>query len=127
MDRAAPPRRDPTSAAPPEGSDPAAQGAGEYDVTRSVFLGNVGFGAEDEDIIALFTSAEALKEAPELRDQLEAVRLVRDSDTKIGKGFGFALFKTKTAARAVSRCMGKRLAVLAVVIRRCFALVGLCQ
>lgn len=47
---------------------------------------------QDEDVIAHFNSATHV---PELIGAVEAVRLVRDRATNIGKGFGFVLFRTK--------------------------------
>jgi len=43
----------------------------------------------------LFGNAEV---APELSDCIEAVRVIRDQATNIGKGFAFVLFKTKVHA-----------------------------
>ena len=43
-------------------------------------------------MIALFGNSEV---APELAGSIEAVRVVRDQATNIGKGFAFVLFKTK--------------------------------
>jgi nucleolar protein 12 len=105
VDRAAP-KRDP--AAPGIGAADAAT----YDPPRSVFLGNLAWDTEDEDVIRFFSRAEALAECPELRGALEAVRLVRDPASGLGKGFGFALFKSKAAARAAisldGQTLGKR-------------------
>ncbi|GAX75941.1 hypothetical protein CEUSTIGMA_g3384.t1 [Chlamydomonas eustigma] len=68
-----------------------------YDPARSLFVGNVHFQSRDEDLISLFSNASV---APELESAVEAVRIVRDPATNIGKGFAFVLFKTKAAARA---------------------------
>ena len=53
--------------------------------------------------------------APELAEGVEAVRVVRDGATNIGKGFAFVLFKTKVSRGgggrsyrgARGRCMSK--------------------
>lgn len=68
----------------------------QYDPVRSVFVGNLAFDLKDEDLIAVFNDASDSV----LRDSVEAVRVVRDQKTNIGKGFAFVLFKTKAAARA---------------------------
>ena len=67
-----------------------------YDHARSVFLGHLPFTVDDEDVIRLFNKN---KEYPELRRSVEAVRIVRDRKTTLGKGIGFVLFKTKEQAR----------------------------
>ena len=51
---------------------------------------------QDEELIQFFYEAAA--EAPELKDAIEAVRLVRDKATNVGKGIAFVLFKTKASA-----------------------------
>ncbi|KAI8107415.1 hypothetical protein M9435_002445 [Picochlorum sp. BPE23] len=66
-----------------------------YDVTKSVFVGNLPLQIEDEDVIRFFiaglgTGSESL---------LEAVRVVRDPKTSVGKGIAFVLFKTRKAAK----------------------------
>lgn len=78
----------PSSSAPPS--------ATVYDPARSLFIGNVHFETRDEEIIRLFSDENV---APELKDAVEAVRLVRDPATNFGKGFGFVLFRSKAAAR----------------------------
>ncbi|KAG6542341.1 hypothetical protein Mapa_016267 [Marchantia paleacea] len=65
----------------------------EYDRKRSIFVGNLPFDAEDEDLITLFQG-----NTPEL--EVEAVRVVRDPQTSAGKGFGFVCFKTKMGAES---------------------------
>lgn len=67
----------------------------QYDVTKSVFIGNLPLKIEDEDVIRFFiaglgTGSESL---------LEAVRVVRDPKTSLGKGIAFVLFKTRKAAK----------------------------
>lgn len=57
---------------------------------------------QDEELIQFFTCPEALEGCPELSPDahggacaLEGVRIVRDAQTSLGKGFGFVLFRTK--------------------------------
>lgn len=77
-----------------------------YDHTRSVFLGHLPFNVDDEDVIRLFNKNE---EYPELRKSVEAVRVVRDRKTTMGKGIGFVLFKTKEQARTALLLDGSKL------------------
>lgn len=74
-----------------------------YDVNKSVFIGNMPLDIEDEDLIRFFiaglgTGSDTL---------LEAVRIVRDPKTSIGKGIAFALFKTRPARKQALRLNGK--------------------
>jgi nucleolar protein 12 len=74
-----------------------------YDVHKSVFIGNMPLDIEDEDLIrfliaGLGTGSDTL---------LEAVRIVRDPKTSIGKGIAFALFKTRPARKQALKLNGK--------------------
>uniref|UniRef100_A0A061SHY7 Nucleolar protein 12 n=1 Tax=Tetraselmis sp. GSL018 TaxID=582737 RepID=A0A061SHY7_9CHLO len=75
-----------------------------YDPERTVFLGNLHFEVETEEIVEAFTEAAA--ERPELGGALEAVRVVRDSGNSLCRGVGFVLFKTNAAARAALSVKG---------------------
>lgn len=77
-----------------------------YDHSRSVFLGHLPFNVDDEDVIRLFNKND---EYPELRKSVEAVRLVRDRKTTMGKGIGFVLFKTKEQARTALLLDGSKI------------------
>ncbi|XP_078350634.1 RNA-binding protein 34-like isoform X1 [Oculina patagonica] len=59
----------------------------KHDHSRSIFVGNLPFDTEEE----------ALREAFVECGDVEAVRIVRDSKTGAGKGFGFILFKERDA------------------------------
>ena len=65
-------------------------------------------GLQDEDLIQLFTGDEA---PPSLRGELEAVRVVRDKATKIGKGFAFVLFRTKVCVHGCGCGCGCRVRI----------------
>ncbi|KAI4466892.1 eukaryotic translation initiation factor 4b/4h [Holotrichia oblita] len=54
------------------------------DKSRAIFLGNVSFAAEEEELWQLFQSC----------GEIESVRLVRDRRTDFGKGFGYVNFKS---------------------------------
>ncbi|XP_068729915.1 RNA-binding protein 34-like [Montipora capricornis] len=59
----------------------------KHDHARSIFVGNLPFNTEEEELRQTFVDCGCI----------EAVRVVRDSKTNIGKGFGFILFKEKEA------------------------------
>lgn len=65
---------------------------GVYDPQRSIFLGNLPFDADEEGIIGFVEGCEHL---PELKEQVEGVRVVRDIENKKGKGIAFVLLKSK--------------------------------
>ena len=52
---------------------------------------------QDEEVIALFSSAAAKLG---MEHGIEAVRIVRDPTSNLGKGFGFVLFSSQPALRA---------------------------
>ncbi|GFR45867.1 hypothetical protein Agub_g7318, partial [Astrephomene gubernaculifera] len=78
-----------------------------FDPARSVFVGNLSFQTSDEELIG-FMLGHA-RSHPELADAVEAVRVVRDRETSVGKGFAFVLFKTKAAVHAALNLNGKPL------------------
>jgi len=78
----------------------------QYDPARSVFIGNLHVQAEDEELIRFFI--EGVGGASGQTD-IEAVRIVRDPKTSVGKGIAFALFKTKAGRRAALSLDGRSL------------------
>jgi RNA recognition motif-containing protein len=77
--------------APRKDGNLASNNPAEYDCSRSIFVGNIPFDVEDEDLYAVFgTNLD-----PEM--SVEAIRVPRDPQTSIGKGFGFVLFKSKVS------------------------------
>jgi len=54
-----------------------------HDHKRSVFVGNLPFDVQDEDLYRHFSRC----------GEIEFVRIVRDKKTNIGKGFGYVQFK----------------------------------
>jgi nucleolar protein 12 len=95
VDRAAPPSAKANEAVAKE---KGANAGGEvaYDHTRSLFLGNLPYDVDEEDVIRLFHRS---KEYPELNGSVEAVRVVRDRKTNLGKGIAFVLFRKGSDAR----------------------------
>ena len=59
----------------------------EHEHRRSVFVGNLPFSADEEALRAAFEGC----------GDVEAVRIVRDTKTGVGKGFGFVLFAERSS------------------------------
>ncbi|KAL3499958.1 hypothetical protein ACH5RR_039051 [Cinchona calisaya] len=68
-----------------------------YDNKRTVFVGNLPFDVKDEELYQLFSSIK------DVESSLEAIRIVRDPGTSLGKGIAYVLFKTRDAANLVVR------------------------
>ncbi|CAI9785007.1 unnamed protein product [Fraxinus pennsylvanica] len=66
-----------------------------YDNRRTVFVGNLPFDVKDEEIYQLFSGIKNLEAS------VEAVRVVRDPGTSLGKGIAYVLFKTRDAANSI--------------------------
>ncbi|XP_042024196.1 RNA-binding protein 34-like [Salvia splendens] len=63
-----------------------------YENKRTVFLGNLPFDVKDEEIYQLFSNIKNLETS------VEAVRVIRDPGSSLGKGIAYVLFKTVDAA-----------------------------
>lgn len=66
-----------------------------YDNKRTVFVGNLPFDVKDEEIYQLFSGIKNLERS------IEAVRVIRDPGTSLGKGVAYVLFKNKDAANSI--------------------------
>ncbi|KAL6544022.1 hypothetical protein OROGR_010519 [Orobanche gracilis] len=77
VDRACPPRKRSKG-----GDSPL------YDNKRTVFMGNLPFDVKDEEIYKLFSGIKNLE------NSVEAVRIIRDPGSNLGKGIAYILFKT---------------------------------
>jgi RNA recognition motif-containing protein len=71
---------------------------------------------QEEDLIGLFNSGH---EQPALEGAVDAVRIIRDSHSRVGKGIAYILFKTKVAALAALQmdgtdCNGRAMRVMQV-------------
>eukprot|EP01018_Ginkgo_biloba_P035881 Gb_00609 [translate_table: standard] len=64
-----------------------------YDNKRTVFVGNLPFDVKDEELYRLFIGIKPLE------SNVEAVRVIRDPQTSMGKGIAYVLFKTMDAAK----------------------------
>ncbi|KAK1935048.1 RNA-binding protein 34 [Phytophthora citrophthora] len=61
------------------------------DARRSIFVGNVPFKCTDDSMMQFFTKRLRNEEEPE---PVESVRLIRDRESDLGKGFGYLLLKS---------------------------------
>ncbi|XP_016507483.2 uncharacterized protein LOC107825167 [Nicotiana tabacum] len=86
VDRACPPRK-----------KMKGENSALYDNKRTVFVGNLPFDVKDEEVYQLFSGMK------ELESSIEAVRVIRDPNTLLGKGIAYVLFKTRDAANIVAR------------------------
>ncbi|KAI3687628.1 hypothetical protein L1987_81328 [Smallanthus sonchifolius] len=86
VDRACPPRK-----------KLKGESAPLYGTKRTVFIGNLPFDVKDEELYQLFNGFNNLK------DCIEAIRVVRDPGTSMGKGIAYVLFTTREAANTVVR------------------------
>ncbi|XP_058190348.1 nucleolar protein 12-like [Rhododendron vialii] len=78
VDRACPPRK-----------KIKGENAPLYDNKRTVFAGNLPFDVKDEEIYQFFSGIK------ELESSIEAILVVRDPGTSMGKGIAYILFKTR--------------------------------
>ncbi|KAG5178517.1 hypothetical protein JKP88DRAFT_261309 [Tribonema minus] len=74
------------------------------DPARSVFLGNLPFDVREEEVRAHFSEISEDGTAA-----IEGVRLIRDPDTQLGKGFGYVLFRDAATVGAALRLDGSAL------------------
>uniref|UniRef100_A0A0E0KLP7 RRM domain-containing protein n=1 Tax=Oryza punctata TaxID=4537 RepID=A0A0E0KLP7_ORYPU len=68
-----------------------------YDRKRTVFVGNLPFDIKDEEVYQKFCGSSGSE------GDVEAIRVIRDPDTSLGKGIAYVLFKTREAANTVVR------------------------
>ncbi|CAF2962608.1 unnamed protein product [Rotaria sp. Silwood2] len=68
----------------------------KHDNKRSIFIGNLPFDANDDDVWKAFEEC----------GEVENVRLVRDSATSVGKGFGYVLFQDEASVGLALRMNG---------------------
>ncbi|KAK3148722.1 hypothetical protein QOZ80_3AG0207800 [Eleusine coracana subsp. coracana] len=74
------------------------RGAGPlYDRKRTVFVGNLPFDVKDEELYQVFCGSSGSE------GNVEAIRVIRDPNTSVGKGIAYVLFKTRESANSVAR------------------------
>uniref|UniRef100_A0A7N0TYZ1 RRM domain-containing protein n=1 Tax=Kalanchoe fedtschenkoi TaxID=63787 RepID=A0A7N0TYZ1_KALFE len=79
-------------ACPPRKKLKGESGTPIYDNKRTVFVGNLPFDVQDEELYRLFCGIK------QLESSVEAVRVIRDPHSSLGKGIAYVLFKTREAA-----------------------------
>lgn len=94
VDRACPPRKK------LKGDDASSS---LYSNKRTVFVGNLPFDVKDEELYQLFCGIK------QLESNVEAVRVIRDRHTSLGKGIAYVLFKTREAANFVCKTRNLKL------------------
>ena len=106
------------SAPPPGTSAPLAEPGGSiaYDRKRSVFLGNLHYSVDEEEVRAAFGPLVGGGDA-----SIESVRIVRDRATNKGKGFGFVLFAERTHVAEALAAHGVKLHGRPMRVTRCTA------
>ncbi|RKP12533.1 hypothetical protein BJ684DRAFT_16986 [Piptocephalis cylindrospora] len=72
---------------------------GQVDHRRSVFVGNLAFDVEEEAVWKHFEGC----------GQIVNVRVIRDKQTNLGKGFGYVLFSDRPAVHLALQMNGMRL------------------
>ncbi|XP_066380104.1 uncharacterized protein [Miscanthus floridulus] len=68
-----------------------------YDRKRTVFVGNLPFDVKDEEVYQVFCSSSGSE------GDVEAIRVIRDPSSSLGKGIAYVLFKTREAANSIAR------------------------
>ncbi|CAN6461003.1 unnamed protein product [Victoria cruziana] len=86
VDRACPPRKK------VKGENPSL-----YDYKRTIFVGNLPFDVKDEELYQLFC------QLIQTESTIEAIRVIRDPHTSLGKGIAYVLFKSRDAANMVMK------------------------
>ncbi|KAF7290068.1 RRM domain-containing protein [Mycena chlorophos] len=67
------------------------------DPKLSLFVGNLEFGAQERDVMEFFEGVLAAERGPAPEEStsgrwVQSVRLIRDAETQLGKGFGYVRF-----------------------------------
>ena len=76
----------------PEEGDTAPHG---FDPHSTIFVGSLDFAAHEEDLRAYFESVMVAEQGPppdDIRAWVQGVRIIRDKDTQLGKGFAYVKF-----------------------------------
>ena len=76
---------------------------------RSVFVGNIVFTAEEDDLRKFFESC----------GEIESVRLIRDRQTRLGKGFGYVTFSDKKSVKNALAFNGTFFSEREIRVKRC--------
>ncbi|KAJ9589938.1 hypothetical protein L9F63_016922 [Diploptera punctata] len=79
------------------------------DLKKAVYLGNVPFGAEDEDLWKIFETCGNIK----------SIRIIRDRFTGVGKGFAYVNFESADAVELALKLSGTVLKKRELSVKRC--------
>ena len=66
-----------------------------FDPHFTIFVGNLDFTAHEEDLHAYFESVVGAEQGPppeNIKSWVQGVRIIRDKDTQLGKGFAYVKF-----------------------------------
>ncbi|XP_019383031.1 PREDICTED: RNA-binding protein 34 isoform X2 [Gavialis gangeticus] len=86
-----------------------ASAASSHDNKRSIFLGNLSYDVEDDAVRDHFSEC----------GNVVAVRIVRDRNTGIGKGFGYVLFENTDAVHLALKLNNSELKGRKLRVKRC--------
>ncbi|XP_046402768.1 RNA-binding protein 34 [Ischnura elegans] len=73
--------------------------SGTHDQKKAVFVGNLHFGAEENDLWKIFESC----------GDIDSIRIVRDAKTGVGKGFAYVNFKDLSSVELAMKMDGQTL------------------
>jgi nucleolar protein 12 len=62
------------------------------DPKKSIFIGGLDYAAKEEDVRALFETLVTGEKGEREGKWVESVRIIRDKETQLGKGFGYVHF-----------------------------------
>ncbi|CAI2165186.1 13717_t:CDS:2 [Funneliformis geosporum] len=80
-----------------------------HDRRRTVFIGNMSFDAQEEELWIHFESC----------GEIENVRIVRDSKTNVGKGFAYVQFKERASVEFALKLNDTKLGNRKIRVTRC--------
>ncbi|XP_069671691.1 RNA-binding protein 34 [Periplaneta americana] len=81
----------------------------DHDQKKAVFLGNVPFSAEENDLWKMFDSCGKIVD----------IRIIRDKITGVGKGFAYVNFETTDAVELALKLNGEVLKKREIRVERC--------
>lgn len=73
----------------PSGADPK----------KSVFVGGLDYAAKEQDVRAFFEALLTTERGAAEESWVQEVRIVRDKDTQLGKGFGYVHFRVSRQSK----------------------------
>jgi len=88
------------------------EGTKRNDHRRSVFVGNICFTASEEDLYRFFLSQVG-------DDSVDRVRLIRDPETRMGKGIGYVSFKSPMGVLSALALDGTEFQGRKLRVKRC--------